>query len=55
MEFFNPHSFSVEIEKEGGGIVTEYELIAGERRLRAAVLANVSQVPVIIRTEILQL
>jgi len=40
----------VEVEKDGGGLVTEYELIAGERRLRAAMLANVSQVPVIIRT-----
>lgn len=39
----------VEKELPDGGMVTEYELIAGERRLRASKLAGVKQVPVIIR------
>lgn len=39
-----------EVEKEDGGIGVEYELVAGERRLRAARLAGLAQVPVLIRT-----
>jgi ParB family chromosome partitioning protein len=38
-----------EVQNDDGTFYTQYELIAGERRLRASRLANVAQVPVIIR------
>ncbi|NBV77209.1 ParB/RepB/Spo0J family partition protein [bacterium] len=39
-----------EIERPGEGIFVEYELVAGERRLRASKLAGIAQVPVVIRS-----
>lgn len=39
-----------EFSKDDGGLGVEYELVAGERRLRAARLAGLAQVPVLIRT-----
>jgi|GEM_PF-12168 len=39
-----------EVHNDDGSFMTQYELIAGERRLRASRLAAVAQVPVIIRS-----
>ncbi|HEX8946739.1 MAG TPA: ParB/RepB/Spo0J family partition protein [Candidatus Paceibacterota bacterium] len=40
----------VEHTKPDGGIASEYELIAGERRLRASKLVGLTQVPAVIRS-----
>ncbi len=40
-----------EVVKPDGGLTTEYELIAGERRLRASKLAGIREVPCLIKVD----
>ena len=42
-----------EFTKDDGGLAVEYELVAGERRLRASKLAGIAQVPAIIQDDFL--
>jgi ParB family transcriptional regulator, chromosome partitioning protein len=41
-----------DVERSDGGLGSEYELIAGERRLRASKLIGLKTVPVVIRQEV---